>query len=70
MKMVEPLKNKLRIHDCGEHLNNFLAIDIKSAVEWLKQNIEKNIFEVEDGEDLEYIFDCIDEAFQDVKSQK
>lgn len=62
---LSPLKNKMHEYTQDE---SFLKIDVVSAVEWLKKTLSKGIMNY-DGDtviDADSVFDCIDEAFEDV----
>ncbi len=67
--MGEPLNDKSRIMSDdfmkGAYtFQSFLATDVKSAVEWLKQEVNK--LKVENALVKADVYELIDEAFEDV----
>lgn len=71
----EPLKDKIKYLGTGKAEDDarFKKQDIKSAVEWLKEQInirDSGDFSYSGGFNYELINKLIDEAFEDVKCQK
>ena len=65
---AEPLKDKLLKKD-WQKFGFYREDDIKSAVEWLKEELKKNMIYLHRG-DERYLFNQIDKAFSDLQKVK